>query len=86
MNRETPYGEKSYAYIMDKSHSIDIDDKMHFLIAETIMKKTLISYEEIIIGITRLKCCEKNCNIDINKSRVWSACTYNKENEQKFAN
>lgn len=41
MNRETPYGEKSYAYIMDKSHSIDIDDKMDFLIAETIMKENV---------------------------------------------
>lgn len=41
MNRETLYGEKSYAYIMDKSHSIDIDDKMDFLIAETIMKENV---------------------------------------------
>lgn len=41
MNRKTPYGEKSYAYIMDKSHSIDIDDKMDFLIAETIMEENV---------------------------------------------
>ena len=41
MKRETLYGEKSYAYIMDKLHSIDIDDQIDFLIAETIMKENV---------------------------------------------
>jgi CMP-N-acetylneuraminic acid synthetase len=32
------YGERSYAYIMDKKRSIDIDDEFDFLVAETIMR------------------------------------------------
>lgn len=32
------YKKKSYAYIMDASHSIDIDTALDFMIAETIMK------------------------------------------------
>ena len=37
MNRKKLYGEKSYAYIMDKIHSIDIDDAFDFFLAETAM-------------------------------------------------
>ncbi len=32
------YKEKSYAYIMENKRSIDIDDELDFLIAETLMK------------------------------------------------
>lgn len=32
------YGERSFAYIMDKKSSIDIDDELDFLLAETILK------------------------------------------------
>jgi len=32
------YKKKSYAYIMDKKRSIDIDDELDFLIAETILR------------------------------------------------
>lgn len=32
------YGEKSYAYVMSKEHSVDIDDALDFLVAETILK------------------------------------------------
>ena len=32
------YKEKCYAYIMDRSHSIDIDTELDFLMAETIMQ------------------------------------------------
>ena len=32
------YGEGSYAYIMDKKHSIDIDDEVDFVIAEALMR------------------------------------------------
>lgn len=32
------YKDKCYAYIMDRSHSVDIDTELDFLIAETIMK------------------------------------------------
>ena len=35
----TFYGEKSYAYIMEKDNSIDIDDEFDFLIAECLMMK-----------------------------------------------
>ena len=31
------YGDKSYVYIMDKMHSVDIDSELDFLIAQTIM-------------------------------------------------
>ncbi len=33
------YGERGYAYIMSKEHSIDIDDQMDFAIAEFLMKR-----------------------------------------------
>lgn len=39
MNSGNLYGEKTYAYIMDKYHSIDIDDEMDFYIAESIIRK-----------------------------------------------
>ena len=32
------YGDKGFAYIMDKSHSVDIDDEIDFSIAELILK------------------------------------------------
>lgn len=32
------YSEGSYAYVMDKSHSVDIDDEMDFIFAQTLMK------------------------------------------------
>ena len=32
------YGERSYAYIMDRKHSIDIDDELDFALAETILQ------------------------------------------------
>lgn len=34
------YGERSYAYIMDRKRSIDIDDELDFLQAELILKQT----------------------------------------------
>lgn len=36
-NATNLYKDKCYAYIMSKNHSIDIDDEMDFLIAETII-------------------------------------------------
>lgn len=39
MEGASVYGEKSYAYIMDKRKSIDIDDEYDFMIAESLMKK-----------------------------------------------
>lgn len=38
MDEESIYGDKSYAYIMDKRKSIDIDDAYDFMIAESLMK------------------------------------------------
>lgn len=38
MEGASVYGEKSYAYIMDKRKSIDIDDSYDFLIAERLME------------------------------------------------
>lgn len=35
---ETFYGADSYAYVMPKERSVDIDDRMDFLIAETLIK------------------------------------------------
>jgi CMP-N,N'-diacetyllegionaminic acid synthase len=32
------YGEKTFAYIMSKEHSVDIDDELDFLVAETVFK------------------------------------------------
>lgn len=37
MNKENLYGEGSYAYIMDKKASIDVDDEMDFKMAESLM-------------------------------------------------
>lgn len=37
---ERLYGNKSYAYIMDTAHSIDIDTQLDFDMAEFIMRKT----------------------------------------------
>ena len=34
------YGERGYAYIMSREHSIDIDDEMDFAIAEFLMKRS----------------------------------------------
>ena len=37
MAHENLYNEKSYAYIMDKRHSIDIDDAFDFQMAEMVL-------------------------------------------------
>ena len=37
-SQETIYDEACYAYIMDKIHSVDIDDTEDFFIAESILK------------------------------------------------
>ncbi|MBR5565691.1 MAG: acylneuraminate cytidylyltransferase family protein [Roseburia sp.] len=34
MNEKDLYGPKSYAYVMDKVHSVDIDDAFDFMVAE----------------------------------------------------
>ena len=34
------YSDKSYAYIMNKEHSIDIDDKFDFILAENYLNNT----------------------------------------------
>ena len=33
------YGDKSYAYVMEKEHSVDIDDEMDFMFAEVLIKR-----------------------------------------------
>ena len=38
MNKENLYNERSYAYVMDKLHSIDIDDAFDFAVAEMALK------------------------------------------------
>ena len=38
MNKQNFYNEKSYAYIMDQRHSVDIDNELDFLFVETLMK------------------------------------------------
>ncbi len=38
MQKKNLYGEKSYAYIMEKSHSVDIDDAFDFFLAEAAMR------------------------------------------------
>jgi CMP-N,N'-diacetyllegionaminic acid synthase len=38
INFENLYEEKCYAYLMDKERSVDIDDNLDFLLAETIIK------------------------------------------------
>lgn len=37
MNGESIYSQGSYAYVMDKRHSVDIDDEMDFLFAQTLL-------------------------------------------------
>lgn len=37
MQKGNLYGEKSFAYVMEKSHSIDIDDAYDFCMAEAVM-------------------------------------------------
>lgn len=39
MSRKNVYSEKSYAYIMDRRNSMDIDDETDFILAETIAKR-----------------------------------------------
>lgn len=39
LNRKEIYGERSYAYIMPKERSVDVDDLMDFKIAEMYMKE-----------------------------------------------
>lgn len=41
MDGSSLYGKKSYAYIMDKKHSIDVDDEFDFVIAEYILDRIL---------------------------------------------
>lgn len=38
MGKQNLYNEKSYAYVMDKVHSVDIDDIFDFKIAEMVMR------------------------------------------------
>lgn len=38
MNHENLYGSKSYAYIMSKMHSVDIDDAFDFMVAKAAME------------------------------------------------
>lgn len=38
MEKRSLYGEHGYAYVMSKEHSVDIDDKMDFAMAEFLMK------------------------------------------------
>lgn len=46
MRRQTLYGEKSYAYIMDKIHSLDIDDAFDFFMAEAALDWMVKSTQE----------------------------------------
>lgn len=39
MSTDNIYADKSYAFIMSKEHSVDIDDEMDFVIAEVLLKK-----------------------------------------------
>jgi len=39
MKHKNIYHQNCYGYIMDKYHSVDIDDEMDFLIASTIVNK-----------------------------------------------
>ena len=38
MKNQSIYDERSYAYIMDKRHSVDIDDEVDFMLAEILME------------------------------------------------
>lgn len=42
MQKKNLYGKKSYAYIMEKSHSVDIDDAFDFFLAESAMQYRLL--------------------------------------------
>ena len=48
INRGNLLGDASYAYIMDKRSSIDIDDDIDFAIAELLLKNT----------VTKIKNCQ----------------------------
>lgn len=49
------YGEKSFAYVMDKYHSVDIDDEMDFFVAETIMERMMKNnYVKKVDEVTKL--------------------------------
>lgn len=37
------YGEKTYAYVMPKERSVDIDDELDFIMAETIMRRGVLA-------------------------------------------
>lgn len=39
MQRGVLYGDRSYAYVMEKEHSVDIDDEMDFMFAEVMIRK-----------------------------------------------
>lgn len=39
MEKRDLYGDKSYAYVMSKEHSVDIDDMFDFTMAEALLKK-----------------------------------------------
>lgn len=39
MKKRDLYGDKSYAYVMSKEHSVDIDDMFDFAMAEALLKK-----------------------------------------------
>lgn len=39
MKKRDLYGDKSYAYVMSKEHSVDIDDMFDFTMAEALLKK-----------------------------------------------
>ncbi|PWM47155.1 MAG: CMP-N-acetlyneuraminic acid synthetase [Clostridiales bacterium] len=41
-NLNNLYGEKSYAFVMSKEHSVDIDDELDFIIAKAIIEKNKI--------------------------------------------
>lgn len=41
MQSKDLYGDKSYAYVMDKWKSVDIDDELDFMFAEVAMKKKM---------------------------------------------
>ena len=38
LDKSPMFKEKCYAYIMDKMHSVDIDEEIDFIYAEAIMK------------------------------------------------
>lgn len=46
MNSDNIYVNKSFAIVMPKEHSIDIDDKMDFIIAEALIKNKYIESKE----------------------------------------